>query len=269
MGWVDLDERVAAVSKFDASVRLLQRSASSKPALLISLRKGVMGGLKWKPSDMFGLALGRDDNSGKVRIIRRKDKTKAIAAPRQMKTGSLSFDFGHVASFGERGTLKAEAVAVIIDADTVEVTIPKFEYEDEVAEDNEEEEPEAAPAPKQLPAPARPPVAAPAPEIQRRGVTKDNGIEIDDRKDAEHITYRGKTMEITLRQAIFLSALAKAMPQAVDRNFLTSRIFGARPPTTASMVLDQINMDLSKALPEIGLQIKNIKGVGFALQEAA
>lgn len=282
MPWVDLEERVAAVSKFDASVRLHQRAASSKPALLIALRKTIMTGLKWKPTEAFGLALGRDDLAGKVRIIRRKDKAKAIATPRSMKTGSLTFDFGHVAQFGERGTLKAEAIAVIIDADTVEVTIPTFEYEDEIEEEEEgetEEQPDAAPAVahRPQPSPSQSSLSVKAAAESARGVVNGRtlppvtvgGITIRFENECEAITFNRKTMEITTKQAHFIATLAKAMPQPVGRDFITKKIFPGGVPTTASMVIDQIAMDLTKALPGIGLQLKNVKGVGFALSEAA
>jgi hypothetical protein len=269
MGWTDIVERVAAVSKYDASVRLYQRKADSKPALVIGLRKTIMCGLKWKSSDSFGLALGGDDSAGKVRIIRRKDR--AIAAPRQMKTGSLLFDFGHVEQFGQRGTLKAEAVAVIIDADTVEVTIPTFEYEDEAGDDDDEEddvatEAQAPTKPASLPAPA---IAYPV-HSGARGRTPPvtiAGIVIRFDRECEAITFKRKTMEVTAKQAHFIAALARAMPQPVGRDFITKKVFTGSIPPTASLVLDQIAMDLGKALPGIGLQLKNVKGVGFALSE--
>ncbi len=263
MGWTDLEERIAAVSKFDASVRLYARKAVSKPALIISLRKTITCDLKWKASDTFGLALGKDDNAGKVRIIRRKEK--AIASPRQMKTGSLTFDFGHVASFGERGTLKAVAIAVVIDANTVQVTIPQFEYEDEIQEEDEEEQETTVPQ-HEPPAPARVPVAI---SEKRPAPITTEGVTVRFNANSESVSYRQKTMEITYRQAQVVAILAKAKPQPVDRKFIIDRAFNGKGRDAAGMALDQIYMDLSKALPGIGLQIKNIKGVGFALQESS
>lgn len=268
MSWTDLEERIAAKSRFDASVRLYQRSASSLPALIIALRKTIMCDLKWKPTDTFGLALGKDENEGKVRIIRRKEK--AIAKPRQMKTGSLTFDFGHVASLGERGTLKSETAAKIVDADTVEVTLPTFDYEDE-AEAVEEPSDEGRGGPP--PQPRAPVVARPnaKPPMLRRDDPPVTiaGITISFDQDGESVTYRGKSMEVTDRQAQFVATLAKAMPQPVGREFVTKKLFNGSVPATAAMVIDHIAMDLTKALPGIGLQLKNMKGIGFALQEAA
>lgn len=263
MSWTDIEERIAAKSRYDASVRLYARKASSKPALIISLRSLIMSGLKWKPADTFGLALGSGDVAGKVRIIRRKEK--AIATPRQMKTGAFSFDFGHVAQLGDRGTLKAEAVAVVIDKDTVEVTIPKFEYDDE-QEDEPEREAGSTPRGPAAAPPPRPAVAGPSrtgePSVNM------NGIIVEFYKDVECIRYRGKTADLTLRQALFAGACVKAMPNPVNRGFLINKIFGLRPPSTAEMVLDQISLDLGKLLPDVGLRLKNQKGVGFAIEAA-
>lgn len=273
MGWIELAERVAAKSKFDASVRLYQRSAASKPTLIISLRKTIMADLKWKPNDVFGLAIGSEGNVGKVRIIRRKDK--AIAKPRQMKTGSLSFDFGYVAQLGERGTFKADAVARVINADTVEVDIPAFEYEDEAADEEDEEGEEEQPPQARAPDPPKtraPAVARPSPTpppVRPQPPITISGISINFDPDEACVSYRGQSMEITDRQAQVIATLAKAMPQPVGREFIVKKVFVDRHPNVANMALDQIYTSLAKVLPGIGLQIKNVKGVGFALQEAA
>lgn len=271
MSWTDIEERIAPVSKFDASVRLWVRGrkTQSLPTLLIALRAPLMGGLKWKPKDTFGLQIGQGDNAGKVRVVRRA--TKATAFARWLKTGSLLLDFGHIAHFGERGSLKMDALARVIDPDTIEVTIPEFEFEDEEQPEEEPAEPEAqAAAARPTPPPApvgTSPKPAPAKSLGEPPITA-NGITVRFDRDEERIEHAGKQMEVTLRQAVVLGALTRAMPNPVNRGFLITKVFGMRPPATADLVLDQIVMDLPKSLESLGLKIRNQKGVGFALEKS-
>jgi hypothetical protein len=274
VSWVDIEDRVAAASKFDASVRLWVRGrkTQSLPVFIIALRKPLMATLKWKPKDTFGLQIGQGDTAGKVRVVRRTAKATGFA--RWLKTGALLLDFGHLAPFGDRGSLKADAVARTIDPDTVEITLPEFCFEDEA--EGEDEEPPTPPRAAAAAPPAKPTApfapkpassAAPARAIGEPPFTA-NGVTVSFDKDEERITFAGKETEITYRQALICAALAKAMPNAVNRGFLITRVFGLRPPATAEMVLDQIAIDLGKALPTIGLKLRNTKGVGFALEAA-
>lgn len=249
MSWTDVEERIAPRSIYNASVRLHQRK-HSKPSLIIALRKSIVAETKWKGKDAFGLSVGIGEFAGKVRIIR--GAKKAIAIARDLKS-ALTLDFGHVPQLGERGAAKAEAIATVIDANTIELKLPDFEYDDQE---------EAA-----APAKAAPPSSAAKPDAEK--VIIRNGITVDVGTDHEEIVYRGKAMELTARQAIFAAEVLKAMPNPVVRGLLETKIWGLRPPPGAAMALDQVVMDLGKGLKSVGLELKNNNGMSFALRALA
>lgn len=139
--------------------------------------------------------------------------------------------------------------------------------------------------PKPQPAPNRPKVAAPAPapkpvaakpaavKAPPRPVeppVEANGVTVCFDPEDEAITYRGKTMEVTYRQAKVAAILARAMPHPVGREFIVGKLFnGGTPPSTAGMVVDQVAVELGKAITGIGLKVNVVRGIGFSLGEAS
>jgi hypothetical protein len=122
-------------------------------------------------------------------------------------------------------------------------------------------------APVAVPKPAAAPAKPAAPrQVEPPAVA--NGVTVNFDPDDEAVTFRGKSMEVTYRQAKVAAMLARAMPHPVARSFIVRNLFDGNPPATADMVVDQIAMDLGKAVAGIGLKVNVVKSLGFSMGEA-
>lgn len=274
MSFRPLEQRIAIASVKPASIRLVRRAQASRPTCLISLRSVLAAQLKWKKGERCAAQVGEGDDAGKLRIVR--NGKPAIAEFRELKGGYM-FDLGFIASLNDGKESDLIPIdAAIIDADTVELLLPDW---GRLGESAEEEDSEAIEQPSAAPPAARghAPIAA-APK-QIAAASRDtgkheppivhNGVTIVFAPDAESVSYRGKSMEVTARQAQLVALLARAMPNSVGREFIKPRLFGGKIGPHADGVLDTMAMDLGKALGAIGLVLRNTKGIGFALQVKA
>jgi hypothetical protein len=123
--------------------------------------------------------------------------------------------------------------------------------------------PESAPEP----VPGSPPAAAPERELL---VALRSGIRVSLEPDAESIGFGGRETEITARQAQFLVCLAAAAPQPVARDFIARRMTwqGGRMPGFVDQILGTLATELRPACASIGLELKTVRGLGFALAPA-
>lgn len=123
----------------------------------------------------------------------------------------------------------------------------------------------AAPAPKPAAPqpPARPPHAGEKVEVQNATA----GLLVRLAPDEESITFRGREMELTARQARLAAILTPAAPQPVDRQFIIGRMWAGQPIATADVVLAQVCSELRAAVGSIGLDVIATRGVGIALAE--
>lgn len=112
-------------------------------------------------------------------------------------------------------------------------------------------------APKTLPPVA--PAKRSSPAISKNGITLDLTI------GEENISFGNKVADITTRQAAVLSALLRAMPFNVGREWLIANVLTDIAQHMRAPALDMVFGDLAKALPGIGLELKVTKGVGAAL----
>lgn len=266
MSFRKLEQRIAAVSPKDASIRLVTRKTGARPACIVSLRAAFALAVGWKSGTGVAVYLGDDDDAGKLRLMR--GATPAITTTRVLKKGGLTFDLGFVPGLnGGRSSDKFAIEAVLLDEDTVELRLPDWDGGGEAAEDDVDASP-AAKRPVPPPAPRAPPAAAKKPNGRPAPVAPPvthGGVHIDFTPDEETVTFGGKSMEVTARQAEMIAMLARGMPNPIARSFLRSKIFGANPPTTADLVLDTMAIDLTKAVDAIGLVFKTVKGLGYAL----
>jgi hypothetical protein len=254
-----LEQRVAPANRKPASIRLAMRKEAQHPACIVSFRAFFGEQLKWKKGESVGVQLGESEDVGKMRIVRGLEP--AIAVVRPNTKGGLTFDLGHIAGLNEGAPAGKIAVdARVIDKSTVEIILP--DWRDAPEPDGEEDEP--APTPRSPP-PQRAVGHAPTKSEPRVTIA---GVTIDFTPDNESVKFKGKAMEVTARQAQLIKLLARGMPKPIDRGFLRKHLFGANEVATADLTLDTIAMDLAKAVGAIGLVFKNVKGVGFALQEA-
>jgi hypothetical protein len=111
-------------------------------------------------------------------------------------------------------------------------------------------------------------VAKPAPAKAReqgRIFTLD-GISVDFTEGDERLIFGGKEKTISPRQALLFEALAKGMPNPIGRDFLRLRLFGQGGSTTHKDVqLDLVAGDARSAARAVGLNINELKGIGFSL----
>lgn len=114
---------------------------------------------------------------------------------------------------------------------------------------------------------AKPPAPHKVPPEKRNGnVVTLNGISIDHTVGEEALTYGGKTIEITLRQAKVLTVLGKAMPHPVSHAEMMKRAWVGVAPPTALATLEEITRDMRKPFAEMGLVLTSQKGIGMWLQ---
>jgi hypothetical protein len=240
-------ERIAlaiAKTKASAGITITQRGKA-----VIALRKDLVTQTGFKAKDTFSAMLGTDDDHGRLRIVKDKD---GVACARELKkTGAFFFNLGMVPAIGVTPHKQRPIEARLVEGG-IEIDIPPDD------------------GPKLLAPPRRPVNEAPtngggAPK--EGGGNAVNGIFIDLTQDDESVTFRGKSTEVTTRQAKLVSLLARPRPQPVAESFLIGALWDGKPPANAKDQLKQMAADLQKGLSPIGLDLRTVKGVGYQLKD--
>lgn len=125
------------------------------------------------------------------------------------------------------------------------------------------------PPAKPTPAKVAPVKAAPAPRVTELTVSSPNGIAVSREVGEESIRIGDHVYDLTDRQACFLATLAAASPQPVGREFIAKRIWAGKAiPEFYETILTTLATELRAPLGIMGLDLKTVRGVGFALQAA-
>lgn len=221
---------------------------------VIALSKDIVARVGFKAKDTFSASIGTDEDAGKLRIEKSKD---GVACARELaRTGAFFFKLGVVPPIGVTPHKQRPIEARVVDGG-VEFEIPPDD------------------GPKLLPAPAKMPankeVAATGGGARRAkgdGGETINGVSIDLTLDAESISFKGKSIEVTTRQAKFVRLLAKPRPSPVGDAFLIGALWDGRPPANAKDQLRTMTADLKGKISSIKLSISEVKGVGYQLKDA-
>lgn len=217
---------------------------------VIALRKDVVAKAGFKKDMAFAVLLGIDDDHGKLRIV--KDKAGVACARELERTGAFFFNLGVMPVLGVTPSRQRPAEARCVDGG-VEIDLP----------------PHIGPkllAPPAKAAAEQPPAAkAKAAESKSAGESL-NGITIDLTEDSESVSFKGKTMDITTRQARLVHLLARPRPSPVAESFLVKNLW-ERAPANAPEQLRQMAADLQKGLSGIGLDLRLVKGAGYQIRD--
>jgi hypothetical protein len=244
-------ELAVAKAKAPAGITITQLGKT-----VVALRKDIVARAGFKASGTFSAMVGTDDDHGKLRIVKDKD---GVACARELKkTGAFFFNLGMVPAIGVTPHKQRAIEARLVD-DGVEFDIPPDDGpkllappEKMVAERPLQAIRESAPKPKDTPKPG--------------GVTF-HGVTIDTTLDSESISFKGKSTEVTTRQAKLLQLLARPRPAPVAETFLIANLWDGKPPQTAADQLRTMADDLRAGLAPIGLSLNLVKGAGYQLKD--
>lgn len=241
-------ERIAlaiAKTKASAGITITQRGKA-----VIALRKDLVAQAGFKAKDTFSAMLGTDDDHGRLRIVKDKD---GVACARELKkTGAFFFNLGMVPAIGVTPHKQRPIEARLVEGG-IEIDIPP------------DDGPKLLPPPAKMPRNDAPPNNGGTPK--EGGGKAINGIFIDLTQDEESITFRGKSTEVTTRQAKLVSLLARPRPQTVSENFLMGALWDGKPPKDGAEQLRLLCADLKGGLSPIGLDLRTVKGVGYQLKD--
>lgn len=110
---------------------------------------------------------------------------------------------------------------------------------------------------------------APAAAASRADVTY-NDVTVRFSPGVESIEHGDKLVRVNARQALFVSLIARTMPVPCDRGFIARALWsGQRVPDSSEQILTTLAGELRPRLAEVGLDIKTVRGSGFALAPAA
>lgn len=235
-------------------------SISARGNTVVAVSAELIKQAGFKANACFAILLGTEDDSGKLRIVH--DKDGAPCAREFKRTGAFFFKLGMVPAIGTLQRKQQRTGARLVDGG-IEVDIPP------------------ADGPKLLPAPAEAPAAkrdaAPAAGAAKGNAGGDldrasrgeaiGDVVINAVEDQESITFKGKSLAISDREAKLLKILAKPRPNPVGTGFITDKLWNGRPPASAHVMLGQLVTDLKKSLPSIGLTVSLVKGVGYQLKD--
>lgn len=107
------------------SVRLSKSGSLSKAYLMIGLKAKFAADAKMGGGDRFDLLIGSGDDLGVVQIVRGPDGQVAAKASKQVVT----LNFRHVPRFGSTVRPREWCAADLVNADTVEITLPSWAIE--------------------------------------------------------------------------------------------------------------------------------------------
>lgn len=267
MAWEELEARINVRKDIKpATVSLSRRANSQRLCFYVTLRRDLSESLGWKEKEGVGLQIGKGEDAGRARIVR--GSKREVGKVKMSRFGVFRFDFGSVEALGSQQRKAAPCDARKIDENTVELVLPDWS-ETEVEDDATAPTPRRAAAGAEIASKSKPGNAPPSkPKTsQQRDVITLQGITIDLTEDDESITSGEVTMEITDRQAAFFDALMGGMPSPIGRDFLCKRVFGLASARSmqSDVQLDMIAADAKAIAAKIGLEVKTIKGIGYAL----
>lgn len=254
--------------KGGCTVRLDKRG--EKAYCVVIIRRDLMEALDINERSRFHVEIGADDDLGVLRLI--PDPLGVAEAVSIQNAKCISIRLGHISQFPNRVEASQGCPAEDDGEGAIEITLPSWSRE--AAPRQEDQQKTAAPAmPKSEPLspPAVPTKSAAAPQAKPNGGGNGvhhvalHGVRVDLTPEEENVEHGGKVMELTARQAQFLAALLRGYPNPIDRNFIRQKVC-AGTGSQADAMLDMIYGDLSKAVADIGLHVKAIKGVGFSLE---
>jgi hypothetical protein len=127
--------------------------------------------------------------------------------------------------------------------------------------------PAQAPAKPAAPAPVKASPAPPAPAAKPVAAVRPAAATGVLSIGRDQITFNGRHVRVSPRQALLVAALAKAKPNCIGDDFLISKIWNVRP-ANAGELLNQLVIDLAP-LRAIGLEVRTQRGVGRQLVEVA
>jgi hypothetical protein len=105
-----------------ASVTLTCQGGGGRPACSIALSQAIVTQAAFAAGDKFDLLVGTGDDQGVARLARSAD---GLITARDAK-GGLKFWAGHIERFGTDSKKKQWCAAEIVDADTIEITLPPW-----------------------------------------------------------------------------------------------------------------------------------------------
>jgi hypothetical protein len=225
-------------------------SISARGNTVVAVSAELIKQAGFKANASFAVLLGNEEDAGKLRIVH---DTNGVPCAREFKrTGAFFFKLGMVPAIGTLQRKQQRTGARLVDGG-IEVDIPPND------------------GPKLLPAPTPAKQAAPKPSAgdparASRGEVIGDVI-INAVEDQESITFKGKSLAISDREAKLLKILAKPRPTPVGTGFITEKLWDGRPPASAHVMLGQLVTDLKKSLPSIGLTVSLVKGVGYQLKD--
>ncbi len=255
MAFERLEVRVkAGPEKSPASMTLTKQGGASRPAVVVSLKPELVAMAGYTRATKFNVLLGRDEDAGKLRLV--ADESGVVSARELKRTNAFFVNLGYIESIGTEAHKKQQASARVIAPGTVEIDIPDFDSGDADEQTHE-------PVHGQDHAAA---ATGGTRKLGSAGVTF-NGVTIDLTLDAESVEFKGKSTEVTTRQAKLVRLLAKPRPAPVGEAFLVGALWDGKPPATAGDTLRQMAADLQKGLSPIGLNLVAVKGVGYQLKD--
>lgn len=265
MSFIKLDKRIGvAEAKLGASMSMRLYKGSPKAMAFLSLRSAFLATTGFAKARQFDVAVGDGDDAGKIRVA---PNTKGAFPARELKSGSLILDLGHLPQLGNEPHGNHQAAVELIDGAAI-VTVPEWSDEDEGDdEDDEEVDLPKLPLTRTAPVKVEPPRATyspPAPHAAAGKSVVHKGITITLTPDRERVSFKGETIEVSPRGAKLVEALAKVMPSCIDDAHLVARLWDAKPPAGASTQLEMICRDLA-GLKKLGLEIRLQKGIGRQL----
>jgi hypothetical protein len=250
MAFERLEVRAASGKKgMPASMSLSSHGGSSRPAAIVALSAALVGEAGYSSKSKFNIFIGMDDDQGKLRIVAEKD---GILEPRLLKSGAYFLNLGYVPVIGIEACKKKPTEAKVISPGTVELIIPDF---------SQDRRRLLAPPPASKTAENRTKANGAA------GTEHFNGVTIDFAESEESVSFKGKSTEVSTRQAKLIRLLARPRPAPVAESFLIAGLWDGRPPANAKEQLKTMAGDLQKGLSPIGLNLCLVKGVGYQLKD--
>lgn len=241
-------ELTIAKSKAPAGLTITQLGKA-----VVALRKDMVAKAGFKKDMAFAVLLGIDDDRGKLRIV--KDKTGTACARELEKTGAFFFNLGVMPAIGVTPRKQRPAEARCIE-NGIEIDLPP------------DDGPELlAPRSKMRAEKSAESTGGGTRKAQGSDVQTFNGVSIDLTVYEETVSFKGKSTEVTTRQAKFVRLLARPRPQPVGEAFLIGALWDGKPPATAADQLRTMAADLQKNLSPIGLNLAVVKGVGYQLKD--
>lgn len=237
-----------------ATISLSGRT-EGRPALNIAMTKDFVQAAAFAAEGISGIInvtamVGTGDDAGKIRL---KADADGINIGRiSAKSGALLLNLGFVEALGPDFRKKAYTTARVVSPGLVEIDVPAFAGADDDDDANEETAPPSARSPTGRKQPA--------------AVSEINGVTIDSTLDNESVSFKGKSIEVTTRQAKFTFLLARPRPEPVAETFLVKQLW-ENSPRDAAQQLRVIAADLQKALSTIGLNLLPVRGVGYQLKD--